>query len=44
MTTTKWALDPTHSEIGFKVKHMQKLNLLPTPHQLTPTTNKEMVT
>ncbi len=22
MTTTKWVLDPTHSEIGFKVKHM----------------------
>jgi polyisoprenoid-binding protein YceI len=22
MTTTKWALDPSHSEIQFKVKHM----------------------
>lgn len=22
MTTTKWALDPTHSEIQFKVKHL----------------------
>jgi polyisoprenoid-binding protein YceI len=22
MNTTKWAVDPTHSEIGFKVKHM----------------------
>jgi len=22
MSTTKWALDPTHSEINFKVKHM----------------------
>ncbi len=22
MTTTKWAIDPTHSEVGFKVKHM----------------------
>lgn len=22
MSTTKWAIDPTHSEIGFKVKHM----------------------
>ena len=21
-TTTKWAIDPTHSEIGFKVKHL----------------------
>tara|TARA_R110000796_G_scaffold104102_1_gene213759 strand:+ start:142575 stop:143093 length:519 start_codon:yes stop_codon:yes gene_type:complete len=22
MATTKWSIDPTHSEIGFKVKHM----------------------
>ena len=22
MATTKWALDPTHSEIHFKVKHL----------------------
>jgi polyisoprenoid-binding protein YceI len=22
MSTTKWVIDPTHSEIGFKVKHM----------------------
>ena len=22
MATTKWAIDPTHSEIGFKVNHM----------------------
>ena len=22
MSITKWAIDPTHSEIGFKVKHM----------------------
>jgi polyisoprenoid-binding protein YceI len=21
-TTTKWALDPTHSELGFKIKHL----------------------
>jgi polyisoprenoid-binding protein YceI len=21
MSTTKWVIDPTHSEIGFKVKH-----------------------
>lgn len=25
--TTKWALDPTHSEIGFKVKHMMFTNV-----------------
>ena len=22
MATTKWALDPTHSELGFKIKHL----------------------
>ena len=22
MATTKWALDPTHSELQFKVKHL----------------------
>jgi len=22
LTKTKWAIDPTHSEVGFKVKHM----------------------
>ena len=22
MSTTKWAIDPTHSSIGFVVKHM----------------------
>lgn len=27
MATTKWALDPTHSEIGFKVKHMMFTNV-----------------
>jgi polyisoprenoid-binding protein YceI len=27
MTTTKWKLDPTHSEIGFKVKHMMITNV-----------------
>lgn len=27
MSTTKWALDPTHSEIGFKVKHMMFTNV-----------------
>jgi polyisoprenoid-binding protein YceI len=25
MSTTKWVIDPTHSEIGFKVKHMMFL-------------------
>lgn len=27
LTKTKWALDPTHSEIGFKVKHMMFTNV-----------------
>lgn len=27
MATTKWALDPTHSEIGFKVKHLMFTNV-----------------
>jgi polyisoprenoid-binding protein YceI len=26
-TTTKWALDPTHSEIGFKIKHLMITNV-----------------
>lgn len=27
MTTTKWAIDPTHTEVGFKVKHMMFTNV-----------------
>jgi polyisoprenoid-binding protein YceI len=27
MSTTKWALDPTHSEVSFKVKHMMISNV-----------------
>ncbi|RAR47769.1 YceI family protein [Flavobacterium lacus] len=27
MATTKWAIDPTHSQIGFKVKHMMFTNV-----------------
>ncbi len=27
MATTKWAIDATHSEIGFKVKHMMFTNV-----------------
>lgn len=27
MSTTKWVVDPTHSEIGFKVKHMMFTNV-----------------
>lgn len=27
MTNTTWAIDPTHSEIGFKVKHMMFTNV-----------------
>ncbi|MBI3238165.1 MAG: YceI family protein, partial [Flavobacteriia bacterium] len=27
MATTTWAIDPTHTEIGFKVKHMMFTNV-----------------
>ena len=27
MSTTKWVIDPTHSEIGFKVKHLMISNV-----------------
>lgn len=27
MTTTTWVIDPTHSEVGFKVKHMMFTNV-----------------
>src|ERR1700712_2688674 len=27
MATTKWTLDPTHSELGFKIKHLMITNV-----------------
>ena len=27
MATTKWVLDPTHSELGFKIKHLMISNV-----------------
>src|SRR5215210_6246900 len=27
MATTKWVLDPTHSELGFKIKHLMITNV-----------------
>ena len=27
MATTKWSIDPSHSEVGFKVKHMMFTNV-----------------
>ncbi|MFT2008681.1 YceI family protein [Pontibacter sp. 13R65] len=27
MATTKWSLDPTHSELGFKIKHLMISNV-----------------
>jgi polyisoprenoid-binding protein YceI len=27
MTKTKWALDPTHSDLGFKIKHLMITNV-----------------
>ena len=37
MATTKWVLDPTHSEIGFKVKHMMFSNVSGKFQQFTAT-------
>ncbi|MCF8428814.1 MAG: YceI family protein [Bacteroidia bacterium] len=43
MSTTKWVLDPTHSEIGFKVKHMMFTNVSGhiTNFQLHVSTNND---
>jgi polyisoprenoid-binding protein YceI len=30
MATTKWVLDPTHSELGFKIKHLMITNVTGT--------------
>ncbi len=27
MSTTNWVLDPTHSELGFKIKHLMISNI-----------------
>ena len=27
MATTKWTLDPTHSELGFRIKHLMIANV-----------------
>ena len=27
IATTKWALDPTHSDLGFKIKHLMITNV-----------------
>lgn len=36
-TTTKWALDPTHSEVNFKLKHMMITNVNGTFTSFTAT-------
>jgi len=41
MSTTKWAVDPTHSEIGFKVKHMMFTNVSGQFKQFTATAETE---
>ncbi|GAB3497194.1 YceI family protein [Spirosoma knui] len=33
MSTTKWVLDPTHSELGFKIKHLMISNVSGTFQQ-----------
>jgi polyisoprenoid-binding protein YceI len=37
MATAKWAMDPTHSEIGFKVKHLMFTNVSGQFRQFTAT-------
>ena len=27
LTKTRWAIDPTHSEVGFKVRHLMITNV-----------------
>lgn len=41
MSTTKWAIDPTHSEIGFKVKHMMFTNVSGSFQQFDATVETE---
>lgn len=41
MSTTKWVLDPTHSEIGFKVKHMMFTNVSGKFNQFEATAETE---
>lgn len=41
MATTKWAVDPTHSEIGFKVKHMMFTNVSGKFNSFTATAETE---
>ncbi|MES2486537.1 MAG: YceI family protein [Bacteroidota bacterium] len=43
MSTTKWVLDPTHSEVGFKVKHLMFTNVSGqfTKFEATATSNEE---
>ncbi|GAB4029089.1 YceI family protein [Spirosoma gilvum] len=35
MSTTKWVLDPTHSELGFKIKHLMISNISGSFQQFT---------
>jgi len=43
MSTTKWTVDPTHSEVGFKVKHLMFTNVSGnfTKFDATVTTEEE---
>lgn len=41
MATIKWNLDPTHSEIGFKVKHMMITNVSGSFSKFNVTTETE---
>jgi polyisoprenoid-binding protein YceI len=41
MTTSKWAIDPTHSEIQFKVKHLMITNVTGQFNNFTATVETE---
>ncbi len=41
MTTTNWALDPTHSELQFKVRHLMVSNVTGSFKQFSATVATE---
>jgi len=41
LTRTKWSLDPSHSQIGFKVKHLMVTNVRGVFNEYTGSINTE---
>src|SRR5690349_5588707 len=41
MATTQWSLDPTHSELQFKVKHLMITTVTGSLHLISATLNSE---